>query len=163
MLKASFSIVKMSWIGLSWNQTEIDSFNIKKALTYILDFLRMLTNYYHKFGISQMLPSFSGIYSLTCPGLSYVASQEFFGPRANGILHLRGVSLDDLTLALEPKLPHEKNKLGLFCLNTIRTDLRCDNIHVHHDFGAWDFLIRRAYLEECYVLTHGGQREDGLQ
>lgn len=120
----------------------------------------MLTSYYHKFGISQMLPSFFGMYSLLLIlGLSYVASQEFSGLRANGILDLRGVSLDDLTLALETKLPH---KLGLFCLNKIRTDLRCDYIHLHHDFRAWDSLIHHACLEECYVLTYGGQREDGL-
>lgn len=75
---------------------------------------------------------------------------------------MREASLDDLTLALEPQLPHNQNKLGLLCLNKIRTDLRCDNIHPHHDFGAWDSLIHHACLEECYVLTYGRQREDGL-
>lgn len=45
-----------------------------------------------------MLPLFGVL------GLGYVASQELSGPRANGILGLRGVFLDDITSALELKV-----------------------------------------------------------
>lgn len=139
----------MSWVGFSWSQIEINCFSTKKALTYILDCLRMLAVYCRECGVDQRLPFCSGVHPrLLVLGLGYEASQEPSGPRASGTSGLRWVFLDDLMLALELKLAHSPWNPRQ---NKIRIDLRCGNIRLYHDSepGVHSFTIRVWRSSTC--------------